>query len=152
MTPTQASPARNRWNLLIVVGCTCYVLAIAYVPRFADLSPVGCQWHRFLGLHCPTCGLTRAMASLARFDLASAIRYNPLVVFVAPWAILFTLNVVAEAAGVSRRFSPPRHMQGYGWWILFSGLAILFAVRTATWIEPALNPDGWLAPPGNFPP
>lgn len=151
MTPVQAAQAKNYSNLLIVVGCACYVLAIAYVPRFADVSPVACQWHRYLGLHCPTCGLTRAIACLARLDLASAIRFNPLVVLVAPWAIAFTLNALAEAAGVPTRVLLSRRMQAYGWWVLLLGVVMLFVARMATWVSPDLNPGGWLLPPSDFP-
>jgi len=148
------NPSRSgaRLNLLIVAGCVGYVLAVAFVPGFTSWSPVGCPSHRVLGLHCPTCGLTRAMACVVHLDVAAAIRYNPLVLIVAPWAIVFTMSVVAHAAGVKAQPPLSSGAQRCAWGFAFLALAVLFVVRTTTWIAPALNPDGWLVPPSTFPP
>jgi hypothetical protein len=149
--PPPPSAAKKRLNLLIAIGCAGYVLAVAYVPRFSDWSPLECPWHRFLGLDCPTCGLTRAMACIARLDPVEALRFNPLVVLLAPWALVFAINAVAEAVGARMRFRVCRWIDAYGWWVLLVGVAILFAVRTTTWLAPELNPSDWLSPPSGFP-
>jgi len=50
-----------------------------------------CYWKVFTGLPCPTCGGTRALACLARLDLAGAFAMNPLVtvaaLLIAAWAL-----------------------------------------------------------------
>lgn len=43
-----------------------------------------CQLHQLTGLHCPGCGLTRALHSGLNGDLSQAIAYNPLALIVLP--------------------------------------------------------------------
>ena len=49
-----------------------------------------CAWKALLGIPCPTCGTTRALACLAHFDLAGAFAMNPLAsaaaFLIAAWA------------------------------------------------------------------
>lgn len=43
-----------------------------------------CLIHRFLGIPCPGCGLTRATIAFCHGDFGSAIQLNPLVLVVVP--------------------------------------------------------------------
>lgn len=148
-------PARAdaRRTLAVLAGCGGYVLAVAFLPGFAGESPVFCPAWRFLGLHCATCGLTRAMACLARLDVVAAVRFNPLVILAAP------LIAVLATDACRRAVDRPGVIASLPKWLkagcLAAGLvlvATILVVRTASWLEPAWNPDGWLLPPAAFPP
>ncbi len=147
------SPGLNRIRLALLCGCMAYVLLIAYVPGFTSQSPLVCMSNKAFGLHCPGCGLTRAFACLARLDPVAAFHCNPLVVFAAPFALVLALDTFS---------SGDIHRRILGWlprWLMYSSLIALFAtfgvvfvVRTATWLVPEWNPEGWLVPPDRFPP
>ncbi|MEE0970091.1 MAG: DUF2752 domain-containing protein [Clostridia bacterium] len=42
------------------------------------LFDIGCPVLYITGIPCPACGVTRAMLSLVRFDIASYLFYNPM--------------------------------------------------------------------------
>lgn len=151
--PVGIRPGRpDRWTLAILAGCCGYVLLVAFVPGFVHRSPLVCLSNQAVGLHCPTCGLTRAFACLARLDPVSAVRFNPLVVFAAPFALGFAVDRVLEATG--RRGIVARIPPAVGRGILvlfFACLLVVFVIRTASWLAPEWNPGGWLLPPAEFP-
>lgn len=143
----------ERWTLLVLVAGVAYVLLVAYVPGFTDRSPLLCMTRRCLGLHCPSCGLTRAVACLARLDPVAAVRFNPLVVVIAPFLAALTADTSLKALG-RRGFlaAVPRPLARATWAVVIAGFVVLFVVRTATWLVPECNPDGLLIPPATFPP
>ncbi len=62
-----------------------------------------CAFHAVTGLPCFTCGSTRALAALGRFDFTGALALNPLVtllVLTAPvWSILFASKLRPRLLG-----------------------------------------------------
>lgn len=62
-----------------------------------------CVFKEVTGAACPTCGSTRSLVYLSRFDILSAFRFNPLVFF---GVVVFSLWVL------------------YGLYMLFSGKKI----------------------------
>ena len=72
---------RNRevLSLLLCLGLYCVIAILLSLP-----CPV--LW--ITGVSCPGCGITRACLSLIRFDLESAIYYNPSVFVVILAAVL----------------------------------------------------------------
>ena len=78
-----SSRSRTAW---IVAG----LLAAAAAGLLAQWEPSGdpastvCGLRRFVGMNCPTCGLTRAAAALAHGRVTAATRLHPLAV---PFAI-----------------------------------------------------------------
>jgi hypothetical protein len=56
----------------------------------------GCSFKSFLGLPCPTCGVTRAALELSNLDVASALRINPLAT-----VLMMVLVLGGLVAGVS---------------------------------------------------
>jgi hypothetical protein len=58
-------------------------------PRRLEAGPSLCLFRHLLGHPCPACGMTRAMAALARGQLRSAGRYNRLI-----YPAAFTLLIV----------------------------------------------------------
>jgi hypothetical protein len=64
----------------------------------------GCTFKSFLGLPCPTCGVTRAALELSNLDVASALRINPLATL-----LMMALVLGGLIAGVSTLGGhPPR--------------------------------------------
>ena len=59
-------------TLLAVVG---FRLAVLLEP-LAGLLP-GCAFKRLTGLACATCGLTRCVLALGRWDWSAAFRWHP---------------------------------------------------------------------------
>jgi Protein of unknown function (DUF2752) len=55
---------------------TVFALRPVLIPAAHLLPP--CLWHVWTGVPCPSCGTTRALVRLLRFDLPGAIAMNPL--------------------------------------------------------------------------
>ena len=54
---------------------------------------IGCPILRFVGIPCPTCGVTRAIVSLIKGDLRGYFSYHPLAV---PLAVAVALMIHAQ--------------------------------------------------------
>ena len=72
-----------------------------------------CPLIALLNVPCPSCGTTRAFASLANLDLLAAIKFNPLIVLA-----LFALPF----SGLLKRV--PSGLRQYGWWIFGTVVAL----------------------------
>ena len=46
------------------------------VEKLSSWSPMSCPLNRFLGIHCPTCGLTRSLMATWNFDFNLALKYH----------------------------------------------------------------------------
>ena len=68
--------------------------AAPLLPALAAAAPA-CPFHAATGVPCPTCGGTRALLALARFDVAAAFSWNPLV---ATATLAFLVGGVAALA------------------------------------------------------
>lgn len=62
-------------------------LAVIPVETLATF-PVVCMWRNLLGMNCPTCGLTRAVACLLHGRFTDAFNFNPLAYVILPLSIL----------------------------------------------------------------
>ena len=60
--------------IIAILGFLLYYLLNLYTG-FA----IFCPFHKFTGLYCPGCGVTRLLFSLIKLDFYQAFRYNPLV-------------------------------------------------------------------------
>lgn len=69
-------------ELAIIAGAAAYFALAPALPEF----PL-CVVHTLSGVHCPTCGTTRALFALMHGDAAAAWKYNP-VVFVLVAAVM----------------------------------------------------------------
>ncbi len=52
-------------------------LLLGSIILFFNLSYIGCPIRFATGVPCPTCGITRAVISLLRFDFATSFYYLP---------------------------------------------------------------------------
>ena len=50
---------------------------------------IPCLWYNVFGFECPGCGLTRATASLMKFEFVEAFRMNKLVYIVIPGLLYY---------------------------------------------------------------
>ena len=98
-----------------------------------------CTWRQLTGLHCPGCGLTRALDAIADGDLVAAFWFNPLVVAIGPvLALLLMARRRKERRGV--RVNPTFC------WLMF------FVLVAYSFLRNYPSPDnGWLAPQGRPP-
>jgi len=82
-----ASPAARPWLLAGLAGLAGLAILHVWVPS-ADASDAICLSRRLFHLPCPGCGMTRAMAHLAKGEWSAAVRDHPLAPVVALEAIL----------------------------------------------------------------
>jgi hypothetical protein len=115
----------NLWEwILIFLGAAGLLYLYFHDPRLSHTYPP-CIFHRFLGIWCPGCGLTRGIYCLLHLSIYEAFGYNFLFMCAAPFiaydGIIWFLN-----KGRTQKFKsligekmPP--------WILFA-VVLSFAV------------------------
>ncbi len=96
----QRDPARLVTGPMLFAGLA---LVAGVVSRFSGLDHAGiafCYFKALTGYACFTCGSTRALAHLARFDLQSAFAIQPLVTVgtlgLIVWGLLDALLLLAS--------------------------------------------------------
>ena len=130
------------WAAVLAVTAVLLVVLFAFDPARHDFYPV-CYWRSWTGLNCAGCGSLRATHHFLHGELATAFRYNPLLVLVTP---LLAVGLAWRCWKLLRPTSiPPRldERPRLGWiWI---GVVVLVAYTILRNIPlPAL---AWLAPP-----
>jgi hypothetical protein len=78
--------------------------AYAVLVSIATIPPLPCPWQALLGVECPLCGTTRALAAIGRGELGAALAWNPLAVVLALAAAVVAVNEIAGAV-LRRRLS-----------------------------------------------
>jgi len=87
-----AEPVHLIWGPIAVL----FIVTAGLLRNFAGALPV-CVFHEITGFPCLTCGGTRSLFALSRFDLVSAFMFNPLVPIFAIGLIVFSLLFFAGA-------------------------------------------------------
>lgn len=87
-----AEPVHMIWGPIAIL----FVFAAGLLRNFAGGLPV-CVFHEITGFPCLTCGGTRSLIALSRFDLVSSFMFNPLVPLFALGLIVFSLLFFAGA-------------------------------------------------------
>src|SRR5437868_4607634 len=91
------SPSRpRRWwveySILLSVGLAGMAVLFFFDPTgSAGRFFPKCYLHEWTGLHCPGCGATRALHHLAHGRILTALRFNPLVIFIGIPMIVWSL-------------------------------------------------------------
>ena len=104
-----------------------YVLADRIL---SDRLPHLCPFHLIMGLPCPACGITRALASSLHGRWQEAVSYNPLVLLALPTILFLSLLTLWEL--IARRpllRMPPLPSRAI--WALFSFTVLFQVSRTA---------------------
>ena len=98
-----AQTSRRQLGLLWGAVATAVVLLASRAEMLAQNLPV-CTFKSWLGIPCPSCGITRVVLELADLDVASAVKINPLATL-----LILTLVLGGLLAGVSTLGGrPPR--------------------------------------------
>ncbi len=75
---------------IIKIYCTIFIVGIIYfIWTSATEIYIPCFYYITTGLLCPGCGSTRMFLSLAKFDIAGAFSYNPVIfVLIILWVVI----------------------------------------------------------------
>ena len=140
----QAVLKRAKITILIAALGFFYVAALALFPTLAPLSPLRCALYTVTGMNCSGCGLTRACVSLLHLHFMSAIRFNPLIVIVAPCIAAYVVDSILILLGKKSFIDRVPKWVCKTVLVVFIGVSVLlFLVRLLTWLEPSLNPNLW---------
>ena len=71
---------QQRWlRIVLVITAGFAAVLVLHFARLSDNRYFSiCQFRRLTGLPCPTCGVTRSLAMLAKGEWQRAIAYHPL--------------------------------------------------------------------------
>lgn len=83
---------------------------------------IECPTHFIFNIYCPTCGGTRALIALLRFDIISALKYNAFVVYLVCLFIYFDAFILINILKNKKSFIPKI------WGIITLVLMILFFI------------------------
>lgn len=85
---------------------------------------LGCLFRELTGLHCPGCGMTRAMQAAMQGEMVKAFRFNPLGMILLP---LVGVGIGMEMLGWVRRRPLPFRLEfgARGVWLI-AGIVVLF--------------------------
>ena len=93
----------------ILAACALVAVAMVALLHLDRLPFSLCVFKAVTGIPCMTCGTTRALARLARLDLAGALAMNPLAaagtLALVPWAVA-DLALLPRGRAVSLELSP----------------------------------------------
>ena len=138
MSVAAAAPGRlahPRTPLLLWLGAgaaaALLFLAAGWVGLPSGAAFTVCAFRRLTGIPCPGCGLTRAMAALARGELLLALQFHPFAPLVAAQAVALWGAIGAAVLRHRPLALPPRLLERL---VLWQGAAFvaLWLGRLAT--------------------
>lgn len=91
-----------------------------------------CLFHKFTGLHCPGCGMTRAASATLHGRLGAAFRFNPVGMILLPLACFgLGLELVGWVRGKALPFR--LHVGARGAWVILWIVAGFWILRNLPW-------------------
>lgn len=116
---------RAQWKIAGVLTSLAVGLAVLFFfsPTRYPFYP-RCPLYVLTGLHCPGCGSLRALHSLLHGDLASAIRFNALLILSLPFLAGLCVNSVRGSLGKAALDAGPRPV----WIWIFFAMMLTFGV------------------------
>ena len=84
----------------LLVSHAKYVVVLLAVFAVYKLTGVGCPIYNFLGVRCPSCGVTRALVGLLSGDLEQYFNMNP---FAIPLVVATVVGIHLSAMPVKWR-------------------------------------------------
>lgn len=107
----------------------CLILLLR--PQSSGLG-LPCVVHSLTGLYCPGCGASRALSSLLRLDFYRALRWNPLLVALFPFALFYlgwgSVSFVRCGYNTLNDRIPRRLL-----WMLAALVLLYFPLRNLPW-------------------
>ncbi|MBN1164306.1 MAG: DUF2752 domain-containing protein [Candidatus Krumholzibacteriota bacterium] len=130
-------------NLILVLMLSLGALLVAGRLFESTIPHVQlCPFKQLLGLSCPGCGLMRAGLRLLYFDLAGSIRFNPLILLVAPYCVCrLTGIVVGLVTGRILIQGWPDFFVRYYQKAFIALWMLVAAVRLLTWVAPGFSSE-----------
>ena len=101
------------------------LLLLLFVYRMFGVG-IPCPLNAVTGLHCPGCGMFRAVLALVRGDVWQAVRYNALCVFLLPAFAVFCVR--ESALYIRAALHPPTSRTELAFCISIVVLSMLYAV------------------------
>lgn len=138
-SPTVAhGPAWRAGALMLAgVGATGGAWLLRLVDPATGIVGPPCAFHLLTGLHCPGCGLARALHALAHGDIARAWAMHPLLLLATPLLLAMLLQWTTRRAWLPMALQQRAH-DGATW---IAVLLVFGVVRNLPW--PAF---AWMAP------
>lgn len=84
----------------LIVSHAKYIVVLLAVFSIYMLTGIGCPIYNYLGVPCPTCGVTRALSGLLSGDLEQYFSMNP---FAIPLVIAVVVGVHLSAIHIKWR-------------------------------------------------
>lgn len=88
LQPRQRFLIRCAILALAMIGAVAGVYVLTVIPPTPDSYYPKCHFHSLTGLHCPGCGLTRAVHSALNGRFEQAFVYNALAVVILPYLLV----------------------------------------------------------------
>ncbi len=117
--------------IIAILGFLLYYLLNLYTG-FA----IFCPFHKFTGLYCPGCGVTRMLFSLIKLDFYQAFRYNPLVFILLIIGIIYLLIKF-----ILKKFNIIIKVPNYVWYILIIIVIIYGILRNIPYFNYLIPTD-----------
>ena len=121
------------WPRLLALALLAGSLLLPFVAYDWVTSPqsvVLCPLRAVTAIPCPSCGLTRALAHLERGHWADAVSFHPFSPLIFLLALALVIMLLFElASGRTVIGNPLRDRRDV--WLVFAGLAVFQAARTA---------------------
>jgi hypothetical protein len=132
---------RALWVALGVLGLT-FAAFLLYQRGPSGLGAwyPGCLFHRFTGLHCPGCGMTRAAYAALHGNFGQAFRMNPVGMILLPLACVgLSLELLGWVRGRPPAFRLDPGYKG-SWTIAFVVIAFWVLRNIPAWPFDLLAP------------
>lgn len=68
-----------------------FYLCVFFYAVIVTITDINCPIKFLTGTECPTCGVTRALISLLKFDIKTSLDFNPMALFIV-FSFLVILN------------------------------------------------------------
>ena len=83
----------NKFTKFIIV-CAIGIIAITGISilHYFNIG-IPCIFYEVTNLYCPGCGITRAIISLLKLDFYQAFRFNPLVIILLPFLLIYNIYI-----------------------------------------------------------
>ncbi len=117
--------------IIAILGFLLYYLLNLYTG-FA----IFCPFHKFTGLYCPGCGVTRMLFSLIKLDFYQAFRYNSLVFILLIIGIIYLLIKF-----ILKKFNIIIKVPNYVWYILIIIVIIYGILRNIPYFNYLIPTD-----------
>ena len=100
--PARCWSSGRFWRVVAILGG---LAALALAPTaWLERTPSVCLYWNVFGVHCPGCGMTRAISALLHADYARALSFNRLVVVVFPLIVgVLAFDLAAAASSRERK-------------------------------------------------